>query len=148
MPEHPCWLLSLCISFLRYCIVKPTPLLEPPQKIIPKTPPQTFRLSFWQSKNSTDIANNGVSTLVRCCSILLMFKFKRRCVGSWFVLERWIAENPFQNARSPAQSDLDVVHGPAPKGVLQHHWDRWMTDADWKWIAERGINTVRIPVRV
>jgi hypothetical protein len=77
-----------------------------------------------------------------------VFRLRRRCVGSWFVLERWIAENPFRNARSPAQSDLDVVHGSTPKDVLQHHWDSWMTEADWKWIAERGINTVRIPVRV
>jgi len=32
------------------------------------------------------------------------------------------------------------------KHILEKHWDTWITEEDWAWMAERGINTVRIPV--
>ncbi|KAI8974823.1 glycoside hydrolase superfamily [Trametes punicea] len=67
-------------------------------------------------------------------------------LGSWFVFERWISDSPFRNAAAPAQSDLDVAKGEHAKEILEHHWDTWITEADWAWLAERGINTVRIPI--
>ena len=68
--------------------------------------------------------------------------------GSWFVLERWITATPFKHAAPPAQSDLDVAQGGAdPIQLLNAHWDNWITEDDWRWIAARGLNTVRIPVR-
>ena len=70
-----------------------------------------------------------------------------RCPGSWFVLERWITDTPFQQAKAPAQSDLDVALGENAKEVLEHHWDTWITEKDFEWIAERGLNSVRLPVR-
>ncbi|THH12572.1 hypothetical protein EW146_g7570 [Bondarzewia mesenterica] len=45
----------------------------------------------------------------------------------------------------PGQSDYDVTKGSFTKKVLEHHWDSWITEDDWKWISERGLNTVRIP---
>ena len=62
------------------------------------------------------------------------------------MLERWIAETPFREAEAPAQSDLDVAKGANAKEILEQHWDTWITEADWAWLAEKGINTVRIPV--
>ncbi|KAI0367432.1 glycoside hydrolase [Pilatotrama ljubarskyi] len=67
-------------------------------------------------------------------------------LGSWFVLERWICESPFHNAAAPAQSDLDVANGSNAKETLERHWDTWIVEDDWAWLAERGINTVRIPI--
>ncbi len=69
-------------------------------------------------------------------------------IGSWFVLERWIADGPFRAARVPAKSDLDVASGSDAKSILEQHWDTWVTDQDWAWLAGHGINTVRIPVRL
>jgi len=66
--------------------------------------------------------------------------------GSWFVLERWIADGPFRSAVQPAQSDLDVALGKDAKYILEDHWNNWITETDWKWIKERGFNAVRIPV--
>lgn len=66
--------------------------------------------------------------------------------GSWFVLERWIAESPFREAHAPGQSDLDVAKGGHPKEILENHWDTWITTNDWDWLASIGINSVRIPV--
>ncbi|KAJ7460786.1 glycoside hydrolase superfamily [Mycena latifolia] len=67
-------------------------------------------------------------------------------LGSWFVLERWITEAPFRNAAPPAQSDLDVARGTDARQVLEIHYDTWITESDWEWIAELGLNTVRIPI--
>jgi len=67
-------------------------------------------------------------------------------LGSWFVLERWICPQAFQGAASPGQSDFDVARGSGAKGVLEAHWDRWITDEDWRWIKARGFNCVRLPV--
>lgn len=62
------------------------------------------------------------------------------------MLERWIADAPFRFAKEPGQSDLDVARGSYAKEVLERHWDTWISESDWEWIAKRGINTVRIPV--
>ncbi|RDB15978.1 Glucan 1,3-beta-glucosidase 3 [Hypsizygus marmoreus] len=67
-------------------------------------------------------------------------------LGSWFVLERWITDEPFHSAHAPAQSDLDVARGSNAKATLEKHWDSWIVEEDWAWIAQRGINTVRIPI--
>ncbi|KAH7908898.1 glycoside hydrolase family 5 protein [Hygrophoropsis aurantiaca] len=67
-------------------------------------------------------------------------------LGSWFVLERWISETPFRFAAEPGQSDLDVARGSNAKEVLENHWDSWITEDDFKWLSEIGINTVRIPI--
>ncbi|TFY77332.1 hypothetical protein EWM64_g6681, partial [Hericium alpestre] len=67
-------------------------------------------------------------------------------LGSWFVLERWITDHPFRFAKDPGQSDHDVARGSQAKDVFETHWDEWIKEEDWKWIAERGFNTVRIPI--
>ena len=62
------------------------------------------------------------------------------------MLERWIADRPFREARPPGQSDLDVARGTHAREILQDHWRNWIVESDWAWLAETGINTVRIPV--
>jgi hypothetical protein len=70
--------------------------------------------------------------------MMLYRKHRGVNLGSWFVLERWITESPYREAAGPGQSDLDVAK----------HWDTWVTEKDWSWIAGVGINAVRIPVSV
>ncbi|ETW83016.1 glycoside hydrolase family 5 protein [Heterobasidion irregulare TC 32-1] len=67
-------------------------------------------------------------------------------LGSWFVLERWIADSPFRFAEQPGQSDHDVAKGSYGQNVLDRHWNDWIVEEDWQWISDRGINTVRIPI--
>jgi len=62
------------------------------------------------------------------------------------VLERWIADRPFREACGPGQSDLDVARGTHAREILQDHWRNWIVESDWAWLAQTGINTVRIPV--
>ncbi|KAG6852880.1 hypothetical protein C0991_008393 [Blastosporella zonata] len=67
-------------------------------------------------------------------------------LGSWFVLERWITDQPYRFANAPGQSDLDVARGSNARETLENHWDNWIVESDWVWISERGINAVRIPI--
>ncbi|EIW78117.1 glycoside hydrolase family 5 protein [Coniophora puteana RWD-64-598 SS2] len=67
-------------------------------------------------------------------------------LGSWFVLERWISDSPFASAAPPGQSDLDVARGSNAKAILERHWDTWITESDFEWLAQRGVNTVRLPI--
>ena len=62
------------------------------------------------------------------------------------MLERWIADRPFREAHPPGQSDLDIARGTHAREILQDHWRNWIVESDWAWLAETGINTVRIPV--
>lgn len=67
-------------------------------------------------------------------------------LGSWFVLERWITWSPYNHAARPAQSDHDVARGSNAQSIMEHHYETWITESDFEWLASLGINTVRIPV--
>ncbi|GJJ06770.1 hypothetical protein Clacol_000966 [Clathrus columnatus] len=78
-----------------------------------------------------------------------IYRYRRQYgvnLGSWFVLERWITDKPFREASPPASSDFDVATGNRPKEILENHWDTWITDGDWKWFVDHGINSVRLPI--
>ena len=68
-------------------------------------------------------------------------------LGSWFVLEGWMAPNSvFREAVKPKSSDMDVAQGGNAKAILEEYWDSWIGDEDWNWIKDHGYNSVRIPV--
>lgn len=78
-----------------------------------------------------------------------VYRYRRQYgvnLGSWFVLEKWITSAPFLEAASPATSDYDVAIGNRPREILEHHWDTWIIDEDWKWIVDHGVNSVRLPI--
>lgn len=59
-----------------------------------------------------------------------------------------MTSKPFAGAVAPGQSDLDVARGKNAKAHLEQHWDSWIGDEDWRWIKERGYNSVRLPVSI
>ncbi|KAJ3508976.1 hypothetical protein NLJ89_g5465 [Agrocybe chaxingu] len=46
------------------------------------------------------------------------------------------------------QSDLDVARGRNAKDILENHWDTWIGEDDWKWIADRGINSFMLGTKI
>ncbi|KAJ7595139.1 glycoside hydrolase superfamily [Mycena floridula] len=66
------------------------------------------------------------------------YRYPQTAGWSWFVLERWICNAPFRSAASPAQSDLDVTRGQDSKSIM----DSWITETDFAWIAQWGLNSV------
>lgn len=67
-------------------------------------------------------------------------------LGSWFTTEDWLATELYTHAVDPKKSDFDLARAPDAKNIMEHHWDTWITDADWQWIKDRGFNAVRLPV--
>ncbi len=69
-------------------------------------------------------------------------------LGSWLVLEKWITPKVFQGA-ADAADEFSLCEKLGPKAAqtqLRAHQDSFITEDDFKWIAARGINVVRIPV--
>ncbi|KAG8926337.1 Glucan 1,3-beta-glucosidase 3 [Tulasnella sp. 417] len=67
-------------------------------------------------------------------------------LGSWFTLEPWIVQAPYRSASGTRASDLDVAKGKNAQDIIEDHWENFITDEDWEWLVERGINTVRLPI--
>lgn len=63
-------------------------------------------------------------------------------LGSWFVQEQWMNPSLFTCASGPAQAELDVASGwgsvDNARQVLERHWDEWITEDDFKYLASIG----------
>lgn len=71
----------------------------------------------------------------------------RSLAGSWFTLERWITPHPFEG--TSAQSELSLCQS-LPSSILGprllQHWQSFVTEEDFRWLAQKGVNTLRLPV--
>ena len=82
------------------------------------------------------------------------FKSKIRGVnlGSLFIVEPWMAGKEWASMGcGDSKSEFDCVSKlgqEAADKAFQKHWDTWITEEDWKWLSDIGINTVRIPVSI
>ena len=68
-------------------------------------------------------------------------------LGGWLVLERWMKDSLFAGVQGRDETAFCVQLGrEAASRRLREHWDTWITEADFAWIADHGFNAVRIPV--
>ncbi|WWD19743.1 hypothetical protein CI109_104207 [Kwoniella shandongensis] len=71
-------------------------------------------------------------------------------LGSWFVQEQWMNPSLFKCASGNKQAEFDVANGwgsvDNARQVLERHWDEWITESDFQYLASIGINTVRLPI--
>ncbi|WVR07557.1 hypothetical protein IAU60_004599 [Kwoniella sp. DSM 27419] len=71
-------------------------------------------------------------------------------LGSWFVQEQWMNPSLFTCASGNKQAEFDVANGwgsvDNARQVLEKHWDEWITESDFQYLASIGINTVRLPI--
>ena len=65
-------------------------------------------------------------------------------LGGWLVLEKWMTPAFF--ADSDAVDEHTFMQTEHAIEKLTHHRDTFITEADWQWLAEHGIDIVRIPV--
>ncbi|KAF7289449.1 Glucan 1,3-beta-glucosidase 3 [Mycena chlorophos] len=108
-----------------------------------------IRAEFFFASKSQPITLPAIMTSRMNLNHTAIYRFRKQRgvnLGSWFVLERWITDRPFSQAAAPAKSDLDVARGKDARRILEEHYDSWITESDWRWIAQHGFNTVRIPI--
>ncbi|MDD5644607.1 MAG: glycoside hydrolase family 5 protein [bacterium] len=67
-------------------------------------------------------------------------------LGGWLVLERWMTPSLFEGLKAPDETRFCEELGAKAEKKLKKHWETFITEKDIKWIADRGINTVRIPI--
>ncbi len=68
-------------------------------------------------------------------------------LGAWLVLERWIVPSVFGN--SSAQDEYTLGKQMGKKAMADHmnrHYETWITEKDFEWMKNHGINTVRLPI--
>jgi len=65
-------------------------------------------------------------------------------LGGWLVLERWMTPSLFKGTDAPDEYTFMQTADAATK--LRHHRDTFITEADFAWIADHGLDAVRIPV--
>ncbi|MDD4242810.1 MAG: glycoside hydrolase family 5 protein [Bacilli bacterium] len=67
-------------------------------------------------------------------------------LGGWLVLEKWMTPSIFEGLSAKDETSWCVEMGPSAEKVLKYHWNTFITEKDFKWIADVGLNVVRIPV--
>jgi glucan 1,3-beta-glucosidase len=67
-------------------------------------------------------------------------------LGGWLVLERWITPSLFRGHDAQDETSLLLELGDSAREIIQSHHETFITDSDYRWIQEAGLNTIRIPV--
>jgi glucan 1,3-beta-glucosidase len=67
-------------------------------------------------------------------------------LGGWLVLEKWMRPSLFAGLAATDETSWCAELGSAAAPRLREHWATWITREDFRWLAARGINAVRIPL--
>ncbi|MEQ1531443.1 MAG: glycoside hydrolase family 5 protein, partial [Methylococcales bacterium] len=67
-------------------------------------------------------------------------------LGGWLVLEKWMTPSLFAGLEALDETGYCVELGAQAESALKQHWQTFITEADFAWLANIGINAVRIPV--
>lgn len=67
-------------------------------------------------------------------------------LGGWLVLEKWMTPSLFAGMTARDETGWCVELGKQAEPKLKSHWKNFIGLADFAWLAEIGINAVRIPV--
>jgi glucan 1,3-beta-glucosidase len=67
-----------------------------------------------------------------------------------FVHEAWMTPSLFSCAAGDQISEIDIASGwgslTGARAVLERHWDTFINETDFQYLANVGINTVRLPI--
>jgi glucan 1,3-beta-glucosidase len=67
-------------------------------------------------------------------------------LGGWLVLERWMTPSLFEGLSATDEYTFCQELGSEKKKRLKQHRDTFITKADFEWIADHGLNAVRLPI--
>lgn len=69
--------------------------------------------------------------------------------GSWLVLEKWMTPKVFEGLPDWVDDEYKLCQHLGQNAAAQRlksHWDSWVTEADFKFWSETGLNHVRLPI--
>ncbi len=67
-------------------------------------------------------------------------------LGGWLVIEKWMTPSLFEGLQATDEVSLCIELGANAEQALKNHWNTFITAEDFAWLANVGINAVRIPV--
>lgn len=67
-------------------------------------------------------------------------------LGGWLVLEKWMTPSLFEGLTARDETSWCVELADKAEAKLQQHWQSFIGRDDFAWLAEIGVNAVRIPV--
>lgn len=67
-------------------------------------------------------------------------------LGGWLVLEKWMTPSLFEGLTARDETSWTLALGDKAESTLKQHWNSFITRDDFAWLADIGINAVRIPV--
>ncbi|KAI8645520.1 glycoside hydrolase superfamily [Parasitella parasitica] len=68
-------------------------------------------------------------------------------LGNWLILEKWMDSSIFDKYAPNATDEWTFSQQASnPSAALTEHWNRWITEDDFKILASVNANHVRIPV--
>ncbi len=67
-------------------------------------------------------------------------------LGAWLVLEKWMSPSLFAGMAATDETTFCAELGARAASKLRPHWNSWIGRDDFLWLADRGVNAVRIPV--
>ncbi|PCH38120.1 glycoside hydrolase family 5 protein [Wolfiporia cocos MD-104 SS10] len=125
-------------------VCNPTPYDAPP--IINQTFPP-----FDQAKANVYRYRQQQSVNLGSWYVVLLSPYTTRLtIASRFVHEAWMTPSVFACAAGQQLSEIDIANGwnstATARSVLEHHWDTFINQTDFEYLASIGINTVRLPI--
>ncbi len=67
-------------------------------------------------------------------------------LGGWLVLEQWMTPSLFIGHQATDEYMLCTEMGETKANLLKNHRNTFITKKDFEWIADNGLNAVRLPV--
>lgn len=67
-------------------------------------------------------------------------------LGSWLVLEKWMAPDVYRGTEAADEYSLCLALGDQAEARLDQHRKTFITAEDFRWIKNCGLNAVRLPV--
>jgi glucan 1,3-beta-glucosidase len=67
-------------------------------------------------------------------------------LGAWLVLEKWMVPEVYRGTDAADEYSLCLTLGDQAKSRLDRHRETFITEQDFRWIKNCGLNAVRLPV--
>ena len=65
-------------------------------------------------------------------------------LGGWLVIEKWMTPTLFTGTN--AQDEYTFMQTLGADKKIEHHRETFITESDFVWMSEHGVNAIRIPV--
>lgn len=65
-------------------------------------------------------------------------------LGGWLVLERWMTPSLFRGM--DARDEYTFMQTPGAAEKIRAHRDNFITESDFAWLEQNGINAIRLPI--